>query len=283
MHRCQGFTLVELVLVIVLCAVVGAMVSTVLSRPLEGFVAQSRRAELTDLAAIALNRMAREIRLAVPNSIRTPGCSSGGDCRTLEWLAIHEAGRYRANLEPGGMRHDPLRCAAASCRIPLLSPGMEAGRVSEANWMVVYNVGAAAAGIPQAGANVWAYANPGVISPDGLDFALETSADDKTIVLSGAAASGFAFAFASPQRRFYLVRERVRYRCEGARLLRSTAENLDDSNGDQVPMADSVAECSFTYAPGTNSRNGIVTLRLSLAQAGETVTLIQQVHIDNAP
>ncbi len=95
-------------MVIALASVVAVMVSSVLSRPLEGFMAQSRRAELTDMAAIALNRMTRDIRLAVPNSLRQP------DANTLELLPIHEAGRYRGTpLEDGGVRYDPPRCPPA--------------------------------------------------------------------------------------------------------------------------------------------------------------------------
>ena len=37
------------------------------------------------------------------------------------------------------------------------------------------------------------------------------------------------------------------------------------------------------YAVATNTRSGLVTLRLTLAEAGETITLLQQVHVDNAP
>src|SRR5690606_38103456 len=105
-------TLVELIMVIALAGIVAVMISTVMSRPLQSFVDQSRRAELTDLAATALNRMARDIRLAVPNSLRNEsGCSPGSECRTLEFLEISAGGRYRANqLTEGGERFDPPRC-----------------------------------------------------------------------------------------------------------------------------------------------------------------------------
>lgn len=100
-YRQCGFTLVELIMVIALAGIVAVMISTVMSRPLQGFVDQSRRAELTDLAASALNRMARDIRLAVPNSVVV---ANGNELRLLH---IAAAGRYRANLpEPDGPRMD---------------------------------------------------------------------------------------------------------------------------------------------------------------------------------
>lgn len=46
---------------------------------------------------------------------------------------------------------------------------------------------------------------------------------------------------------------------------------------------DGLSSCAFDYAVATNTRSGLVTLRLTLAEAGETITLLQQVHVDNAP
>ncbi|MNR58280.1 hypothetical protein D3C85_1792390 [compost metagenome] len=50
-------------------------------------------------------------------------------------------------------------------------------------------------------------------------------------------------------------------------------------------MVDSIADggCAFSYDSGTSTRGGLVTLRLTLAQDGEIITLLQQVHVDNAP
>lgn len=282
MRRYEGFTLVELVLVIALSAVVGVMISTVLSRPLEGFVAQSRRAELTDLAAVALNRMAREVRQAVPNSLRLTGSN------TLELLAIHEAGRYRASaLVDGGMRHDPPRCPASGvCRIEVLSPGLAAERVRQARWMVIYNTGANVAG-----ATVWpplGAAALSVVTPDGAGFTLDAG----QLSLSGAA--GFGFRYASPQHRFYLAREVLGYRCENVgelagsgsgRLLRASFEQLQDgySYANSPVLVDSVSRCEFTYEPGTNTRGGLLTIGLGVMKDGEEVVLLQQIHVDNAP
>lgn len=286
-HLSAGFTLVELILVIALSAVVVVMVSTVLSRPLEGFVAQSRRAELTDLASTALNRMARDIRLALPNSVRSSGS------QTLELLPIHEGGRYRASLDAGAVRHDPPRCAdSGPCRIEVVSPGLDATRVAEAKWMAIYHIGASSQGD-----GVWPPGNvdlvavPSVITPTGVDFSLSGSQ------LALADATGFAFKYASPQRRFYLLREVVGYRCESPGtdangdgtgvLRRAVFDTLEAgytySATNSAVLVDSVASCTFTYAPGTSTRSGLVTLRLGLKKKDEGIVLLQQVHVDNAP
>lgn len=300
MQRMRGFTLVELVMVIALAAVVAVMVSTVMSRPLESFVAQSRRAELTDLAANALERMVREIRQAVPNSLR----SINGD-QGLELLPIHEAGRYRGNqidLDPvtgaplpNALRHDPPRCLDDTCRIDVLSPTLSAASVKAARWMVIYNIGAGSASAPQAGGNVWAYGNPGVITPAGVAFDL-ASPPGQQLVLSGAQLDGFGFAYASPQHRFYLVREVLGFRCVSpgeldgngtGRLERAAFDDLDIDAGDYAArsrmLANHVSACSIRYQSGTHARNGLVTIQLEIMKDGEKVNLLRQVHVDNAP
>ncbi|WP_417778374.1 PilW family protein [Stutzerimonas xanthomarina] len=278
-HAGRGFTLVELIMVIALAGIVAVMISTVMTRPLQGFADQSRRAELTDLAATALNRMARDIRLAVPNSVMPTGNTQ------LELLAISEAGRYRANQwKENGARYDPPRCPdSGACSIPVLSPGMDKDEVEKASWMVIYNTG-------QLIGNNDA---PAVITPNNVQFELGCSPDEPCLELSGT--EGFSFEYASPQHRFYLVRDVLGYRCEdpGAnangdgrgRILRKVFDTLSGaySYADAPLVVDSVSSCSFSYTPGTNTRNGLVTLHLSLTKGGETVSLLQQVHVDNAP
>src|SRR5690606_39415244 len=61
-------------------------------------------------------------------------------------------------------------CDATGCRIRMLTE-LDAGRVSEARWAVIYNLGAESGGVPIAGQNLWAFANPGVITPQGASFA----------------------------------------------------------------------------------------------------------------
>ena len=41
--------------------------------------------------------------------------------------------------------------------------------------------------------------------------------------------------------------------------------------------------CAFTYAPGVQQRNGIVSIRLTISGNDESVTLLQQVDVLNSP
>lgn len=291
-HRQQrGFTLVELVMVIALAGAVAVMISSALSRPLEGFVAQSRRAELVDLAAGALNRMARDIRLAVPNSVRVNAAGNA-----IEMFNVLDAGRYRPNRLGGdGLIFAPGTAAAciangANCSaFQALDPALA---VAGARWLVVYNIGAESGGSPLPGSNVWAGADPvtgrHVITPDNSAFASAALTGNESLLTVTPPGGSFSFAYASPQRRFYLSDQIVGYRCEGERLLRFTRDaRLPAYSGTnaaaEVTQATHVTACSMSYQAGSSQRAGLVLLRLQLTLEGESIELFQQVHVDNAP
>ena len=61
--RGGGFTLIELVIAIVLSGIVAIMAASFLTQPMEGYAALGRRAELVDMAEMALRRMQREEEL----------------------------------------------------------------------------------------------------------------------------------------------------------------------------------------------------------------------------
>ena len=78
----------------------------------------------------------------------------------------------------------------------------------------------------------------------------------------------------------------VGYRCDGAgRLWREVSGNLNGSSPSAALVVDSIAPggCAFSYDPGTSTRGALITLRLTLTQDAETISLLQQVHVDNAP
>ena len=296
----RGFTLVELVMVIALAGAVAVMISSALSRPLEGFVAQSRRAELVDLAAGALNRMARDIRLAVPNSVRL-----NAGANAIEMFNVLDAGRYQPNRVGGdGLIFAPGTAAGCTANfVAVPAPGQgdcsafqaldPAVTVAGARWLVVYNIGAETGGVATPGANVWAATGAGVasvISPDGSSFATSAMAGSKTLLSMTPPGGSFSFAFASPQRRFYLSDQIVGYRCDvtGNQLIRfsRTARSpafAGPSAAAEAVQATHVTACSMTYQAGSSRRAGLVTLRLQLTLEGESIELFQQVHVDNAP
>lgn len=296
-RRCRGFTLVELVVVIAIAAILSTAMLQFITAPVNAYVAQSRRAVLVDVAELALQRIAYDVRQALPNSLRV-GC--GGQC--LEMLRAAAGGRYRA--APGG---DPLSFIPSDLDTsfdvlgPLSSPGgLATGSLASdcsdgtAACVVVYNTG-------QAGTDAWNGDNIATLT------GITTVAGPPAVTTVGFNNQGFAggqtaFPAASPEQRFFLVDTAVGVLCDpGAgtgTLYRAEGYGIHAAHGDvdtiaeltalsnpaeYAPLANRVSACSFTYDPGSPSRDGVLTLRLTLAEAGEQVTLLQQVHVSNQP
>jgi len=79
-----------IVAIVIVAIIVAATVYFVF--PLRQTVDASTRAELTDIADNALQRIGRDVRLALPNSVRV---TTSGSSAFVEFLAIRTAGRYR--------------------------------------------------------------------------------------------------------------------------------------------------------------------------------------------
>ena len=97
--------------------VVVSFVALFITAPVQGFTDQSRRAKLVDAADSALSRMGRDVRRALPNSIRTTG--TGGRV-ALELLGTIDGARYRA--QPPGDAADLLDITAADDAFDVIGP-----------------------------------------------------------------------------------------------------------------------------------------------------------------
>jgi len=266
----RGFTLVEMIVVIAITGIIAAVVAVFIRRPVESYVDVARRGELTDIADTALRRITRDVRSALPNSIRiTPA----GNVIYLEYLQTSGGGRYRAAPDSTGAG-DVLDFVAADLSFDVIGtmPTLAAG-----NSIVVYNLS------PTGGtANAYSGDNRGV-------YASNTAT---TITLSAAK----LFPFQSPAKRFQVVEHAVTYACDpsssgGAGVLRRywnygivNPQPTPPTGGSNALLATNITGCSFTYtASGATARTGILALNLEISEGGETVRLFQQAHVSNVP
>jgi MSHA biogenesis protein MshO len=284
MRRAAGFTLVELIAVITLTGIIAAVIWRNVAQPLEGFEDTTRRARLVDIAETTLNRMTREIRLALPNSIRiaTSGTSTG-----LEFLRTLTGGRYRREADAsddvcagGGASDDILDFTLASDCFEILGgvPVVpDATHCPGGCLLAIYNTGSV-------GANAY----------DGDNTATIDTATATATSLTFT--RGTAFPFASPFQRFHVIDTPVSFVCDtaGDEIRRydgyaiAPAQSVPPAGSGDL-LADHVEACSFSYSAGTASRAGLVTLKITVTDqsvssgANESVTLVDQVHIPNVP
>ncbi len=284
-RRVAGFTLIELVITITISVVVVAFAGLFFTGPVRGFTDQVRRAELVDAAESSLRRMSRDLRRALPNSIRV---TTNGTVTALEVLNSIEGVRYRAGPPPGNV-NAWLNFATADTAFNSIGHFDQITKPfsSMSHYLSIYNVGVT-------GADAYALAN--VITPAGTQIDITNAAEvgEDNIVLTPA----FQFTYPSPRQRVYLVDTPVSFLCDTATgtLTRysnypiQTDHALHDSHAELVAlgandsvMSDNLTACAFTYTPGTAQRAALITMSLTLAQDGEQIALLQQVHIDNVP
>ena len=268
----RGFTLIELIVVIMLVGILSSIGGIFISRPIEVYVALSRRPELVDSADTALRQMQWDIRQALPNSIRVDSTKT-----RLELMHTVDGGRYRAQVDPalGGNILDftmPKTYSSFDVMGSLnVSPPV-------GKWVAIYNLS------PSGGISN-AYAGAGTSGDDMEEIAAGINANEINLTST----VPFEFPFSSPYQRFFVVDGPVSYVCSGGTLTRYSGytpgrdNTLVGSMGAGTLMANHVSSCSFTYAAGTSQRAGLVTLQMTLTDSGETITLLHQVHVENAP
>lgn len=259
----RGFTLLELVFVIVLIGVLATVSAALLRQPFDASAALQRRARLADEADQAMARISRDLRRALPNSVRV--AASG---ETIDALRSSDGGRYRADLTASG-GGDLLDFTAADSSFDVL--GGLAAAPAAGQWAVVYNLTSSGSS-----ANAWGGDNRASVG------AASTAAN---VQLSPA----FQFPFPSPQQRLYIVDGPVMFRCAGGELRRHAGYALGlaqpdpPTGGEDVLLTDAAASCQFSYLAGASSRHGLVSIRLTLTREGETVSLLKSIHLPNTP
>ena len=291
----RGFTLVEMIMVMVITGIIGGMVAMFIRAPVQGYVDSARRAEMTDIADTAVRRLARDIRTAVPNSVRVPvtPCNAppANPCY-VEFLPTRDGGRYRANT-PGNV--------------------LKFGIVV-ANFDIIGSPITFVAGDQVVVGSTQSDGNPPYQDPTAVacNVAATTTCIRRPIAAAGAlttvtftpSAAVLPLWAELPSQRFDVVdgtQQAVTYACEGVGI---------DANGDgtgslnrywhydfnpvQLPpplagpgsgsavLADRLSACVITYN-AVNQRNGLLEINLSITRSNETVRLYQAIHVNNAP
>jgi len=294
-HLTKGFTLIELVIVIVISGILAGIITSFITQPVQGFIDLSRRATLVYSAESAMRRMQRDIRHALPNSIRVAG---GGTA--IEMINTIEGARYRSAPPPGNQDRRLQFNIADTSFDTLGNFSADTFANPNINYVAIYNIGSVdTGGAAINGSNAYASVNASgtnVITPDGYSITLTDDAvnpNEDNISIDDGAGGGFQFSYESPNNRVYLIDTAISYVCNAGQLMRYTNYNFTNKPTQVVPpvggnsalMADNIGNCAFTYNSGSPSRSGLMTLDLSVTDAdtGETVRLLHQVHVDNAP
>jgi len=305
-NKQAGFTLVEMIMVIVITGIIGGIVAVFLKAPIQQYMDVARRAELTDIADTAVRRMARDVRIAVPNSVRPDPAGL-----YVEFLPTKDGGRYRADSTGGAggcaavagdTGGDALNFAASDTCFEIIGFPIPFA----AGDQIVVGSTQSDGQPPYADCTL----TPLTCIRRAYNGAVGTGAQI-VVVTSTTALPAFAEL---PSQRFDVVdgtQQAVTYACVG------TLGTLDANQNGQgqlmrywwygfyptqqappitvqapVPpnagavrsaiLADNVSDCEITYDV-PNQRFGLLAVRLTLTSGGESVSLYNEIHVNNAP
>ncbi|OGT04188.1 MAG: hypothetical protein A3F73_08890 [Gallionellales bacterium RIFCSPLOWO2_12_FULL_59_22] len=290
----RGFTLVEMIMVITITGIIGSMVAMFIRAPVQGYVDSARRAEMTDIADTALRRLGRDLRTAVPNSVRVPNPTY------IEFLPTKDGGRYRARptggaggcaAAAGNTLGDALNFDDADSCFEIIGTGIALFRGADDEHSDQIIVGST-----QSDGNL-----PYIATAAGVRRPYTGATGTQTAIRI--AQVQFPVFAELEGRRFEVVpgeQQAVTYACL----------NLDvDANGDgtgtltrfwsygfnaaqaapaalaapsSAILADKVSACSFVYDPN-NQRNSLVAATLTLTRGNESVRLYHEIHVNNIP
>lgn len=260
LQNSRGFTLIEIIAVIVVLSILATLGGKFVVESTKSFQSTQTKSRLLNTSRQALERMSRQLRIALPYSVRL---TNNNMC--IEFMPIASGGNY------AGYVPDSTNGASAKTTLDV-SP-----HVIDFGTAVYVSVGAMAAS-ELYGA-----------SPSSL--ATLTSRSVNTINFSPAK----GWKQNSINKRFYLL-DRPQAFCVVNNQLRfyagqdATAQNVDLASVSSM-LADNVAGTTtpFTLTAGSENRNTVVQFNITFGQASalgtgsESITMNHSVMIRNVP
>ena len=260
-----GFTLVELVITVVLIGILAVGAIRFITTSVEGYVDTAERQQLATAGLIAAEKVSRELRQALPNSIRPRDGESFPDS-CVEYIPVED-----------GTDYIEIPLDADSNQITALSPGIT---ITTDMRLVVY---------PMSVTSLYAdpIVSPGPVSP--VFASLASGANDSvTLTLS----ANHRFSTDSPTRRLYVVSNKRAYCFDGDKLYYYEGYSSYESDGrpasssrivllDQLDISGTTS--TFDYQPASLVRNAVINFRFTLDNGRDSWMTEQEVQIRNVP
>lgn len=288
LHR--GFTLVEMIIVIVITGIIAGMVAVFIRVPVQGYADSARRAEMSDIADTALRRLGRDVRTAVPNSLRTP---TPAGSTYIEFLPTRDGGRYRVAPAGGaggcGVDGDDLDFTAADACFEVVGTGVALTRGVDDDHSDQIIIGST----QSTGDKPYDKAAAGVRRP----YAGVTGTQTAIHIIK----VQFPTAATLAGHRFEVVpadQQAVTYAClnlgvdgngDGTGTLTrfwaygyNSTQVAPPLGGSNAILADRVSACNFVYDTG-NQRNSLLAVTLTITRGGESENLFHEIHVNNIP
>lgn len=265
--RVKGFTLIELILVIILLSIVAIFSFRFVGIGSEMYVTGADRVKLLDQSRFAIERITRELRNSVPNSARV---TTSGDC--LEFVPIKVAGTY----------YEAPFSSSGDSQFEFVSLADEWTTISTADRLFVY-----------ATKSQYIYFNNTPRRWATLSSETNRAGNITELELQG----GDYFDEPSPRQRLYVGGPPVSFCVDGAgRLVRYSGYGWNETQvrppasagtliGEQlINLQPSGTQVPFRVDDATLLRNNIIHVFLEYSSAsGEALYFNQEIQVPNAP
>lgn len=288
----SGFTLVELIVVIVLTGILAGAMIMYFKPAILNYLSVARRASLTNIADSAVRVMTSEVHTAVPNSIRL----ISNTC--VEMVPTSDGGRFRIAPDTVWDANNP---ANPSAWMDLTAPKSQFDVLTE--FSTVPAVGDFVVIGNQSASDVYAGTNRAAIAAIGN--APSPSVGTKRITLAQATQFPLGYEGGS----FVVVpnaQQAVSYSCyfdpnigrvdangTGTGVLyrlskygfKAAPSCPAAAAATSAIVATKVSNCTFSYNPnqGATQQSGYLQVQLELTETKESVTMTFGAHVDNAP
>ncbi len=273
----RGFTLMEMILVIIILGIMGAGISGFISLSTQSYLNATNRDELIGNARFVIERLSRELRNAVPNSIRTQSWA-GNRLQCIQFTPIvastvytdipvapELASKVLSVIPFEGEDGNPYQCNIASGCTDLVT---------------VY---------PLKTDDIYTDATSSTGKIFRIDNVDSSSEPWKINILNLQAVH---FDEDSPTQRLYITSEQVSY-CAFPGLVIRYRDSIS-SGGQTIPgstrfymagylLDDISGQQVFNHQPATLTRNGVVQMHFRFTKDDENYVFDHEVHINNVP
>lgn len=273
--KTKGFTLLELIIVIIILGVMSVGIASFITLSTQTYLNVSERDKLLSSARFAVERLNREIRNAVPNSIRVKNDTTR---QCIEFAPI-KASTFYIDI--------PVVPDQKATEIEVVKFIDSKGNPFNCSGFCLDYIVA----YPLSSSDIY---NFNISTGEGKVTALKSfsglSGDVWTLPIQPL--SGMVFDQHSPTNRLYVYDAPVSYCVNNSELRRYkghsfTALQSLEPTGGYVLMAENLIfdknDLPFTISLTSLQRNAVVQIKLNFDRDGEVIAFDNDVHIENIP
>ena len=271
--RSSGFTLIEMVMVIVLLGILAGILAPVITQNITAYTATQARSDLINRGRIALGRLARELHQAVPNSVNVINPT------TAEFVTSSVGGLY--------VDRNETRISNGSCAIAKrFRPGFSLNTLC----LLHTNDNAVA---PFLSADVLVIANSSVTElRTGITRVALTGVTPASPLWTVTFAN-HTFPNSSPGMHYSIVDSTHEVGLSGTGInwlvntgYNATYDNIANNLTSQPLLIDGINAAGANGGvlfDGSQLANGVLIVTLDLIDGNETITVQEEIYVRNTP